>query len=208
MPFPTKLLNQGEEVLRDLRPHWFYLAPASLWLGLALVVWVALAFFVSTSGAALLAGAALFVLALANFLFAYAKWATTNFVVTDSRVIYRSGLVSKHGIEIPLDKINTVFFKQSITERLLGAGDLVIESAGERGQQAFSDIRRPQDVQQVLNQCIDSYDQRKLARMSANAPPPASTIPEEIRKLAALRDEGIISRDEFEAKKHELLGRM
>ena len=62
-------------------------------------------------------------------------------------MISRSGVVAKTGIEIPLDRINTVFFNQSFFERIIGAGDLGIESAGEGGRENFSDVRKPALVQ-------------------------------------------------------------
>ena len=64
----------------------------------------------------------------------YLKWVTTNFVITNDRIIFRQGVIAKSGIEIPLDRVNNVNFNQSIFERMLGAGDLLIESGGEDGQ--------------------------------------------------------------------------
>src|SRR4051794_15471858 len=92
-------------------------------------------------------GAALLLFCLGWFGIRYAKWSNTNFVVTTDRVIHRVGVISKHGIEVPLERINTVFFNQSIFERLLGAGDLGIESAGGRGAETFEDGRQPASVQ-------------------------------------------------------------
>ena len=80
-------------------------------------------------------------------MYRYLTWATINFVITSDRVIYRSGLIAKHGIEIPLERVNNVSFRQGIFERMIGAGDLLIESGGEDGQQRFTDIRDPERVQ-------------------------------------------------------------
>ena len=88
-----------------------------------------------------------------------------NFVVTNERVIYRTGVVAKKGIEIPLDRINTVFFDQSLFERALGAGDVGIESAGESGRQIFDDVRKPQQVQQEIYRQMEGYDERQLLRL-------------------------------------------
>ena len=66
----------------------------------------------------------------------YLKWITTNFVITSDRLIFRHGVVAKSGIEIPLERVNNVNFNQGIFERMLGAGDLLIESGGEDGQSA------------------------------------------------------------------------
>src|SRR5262245_28126756 len=57
------------------------------------------------------------------------RWATTHFVLTTDRLIFRSGVVAKFGREIPLERINDVTFSQSLFERLVGVGDLLLESA-------------------------------------------------------------------------------
>ncbi len=95
-----------------------------------------------------------------------AKWTTTNFVVTTDRLIYRSGVLAKQGMEIPLERVNDVSFNQRIFERMLGAGDLLIESGGERGQQAFTDIRRPAVVQNEIYRQIELAQERDADRMA------------------------------------------
>ncbi len=142
----------------------------------------------------------------------YLRWTTTNFVVTSERVISRSGIVAKQGIEIPLDRINTVFFNQSLFERVIGAGDLGIESAGEGGRQTFTDIRRPNLVQNEIYRQVEGLETRRLQRMgqaaSAGAAPTELSIPEQIEKLDQLRRQGVVTEEEFQAKKRDLLDRM
>src|SRR5262249_10567310 len=73
----------------------------------------------------------------------YAKWVSTYFILTSDRIIYREGIFAKRGTEFPLQRINTIFFSQRIFERLLGLGDLKIESASKTGAEVFEDIRNP-----------------------------------------------------------------
>src|SRR4051794_10196725 len=138
----------------------------------------------------------------------YAKWANTNFVVTTDRVIHRVGVVAKKGIEIPLERINTVFFNQSIFERMLGAGDLGVESAGERGSGTFSDVRKPPLVQNEIYRQMEANSQRNLRGGPAVTQAAAASIPEQIEQLDQLRQRGVISEQEFAAKKADLLNRM
>ena len=147
---------------------------------------------------------------LAWFGVAYARWATTNFVVTSERVISRSGLVAKQGIEIPLDRINTVFFNQGVFERMVGQGDLGVESAGEGGRQDFKNIRKPNLVQNEIYRQKEALESRKLHRMgtAGAGAGTAPDIPEQNARLDQLRRDGLLSDAEFEAKKQELLGRM
>ena len=206
MPYPVDLLQPGEQIVIDLRPHWYFLVPRGAIVGglLVLLVLSAASFDVQALNVAL--GAALLV-ALVVFLFRYLTWHTTNFVLTSQRLIHRRGVIAKKGVEIPLDRINTVFFSQSVFERIIGSGDLAVESAGELGTVHFHDVHRPSAVQAEIYRQMEADEQAKR-----NNGPPASTsaesIPDQIEKLDQLRRQGIITPQEFEAKKAELLRRM
>ena len=103
---------------------------------------------------------------------------------------------------------------------MIGAGDLSIESGGETGMQRFSDIRRPSEVQNEIYHQMEENENRKFDRIDANidrklaqtGPAPAAaaqqSIPEQIERLDELRRKGLISDQEFAAKKSELLQRM
>ena len=215
MPFPTKLLNSGEAIILDLRPHWWRIFPASATLAGAVIM--GLVTLAATGNGALRILAGLVVLAtLTNFVGRYIRWTSENFVVTSERVIHRSGVIAKRGIEIPIDRVNTVFFNQSLFERVLGAGDLGVESAGEGGQQTFEAVRRPNLVQQEIYRAMEAGERQQFRAMgeataaalaggAAQTPP---TIPQQIEQLDVLRRQGAITEDEFETKKSELLDRM
>lgn len=148
-------------------------------------------------------GVLLIVVSLAYFAARWITWYSTNFVVTTDRCIYRSGVVSKRGIEIPLERINTIFFEQGIIDRLVSAGSLVIESASETGQQRFTDVRDPVHVQNTLYQEMEDNESRKFDGL--RAPSAAPSTADELSKLASLRDQGHLSDAEFEAQKARLL---
>ena len=97
----------------------------------------------------------------------YLKWATTNFVITSDRVIYRSGIIAKSGIEIPLERVNNVSFSQGIFERVIDAGDLLIESGGEDGKQRFTDIRGPERVQNLIHAQMEVNETRRCNPLAA-----------------------------------------
>ena len=211
MAFSRKLLNEDEELVLDLHPHWWFLIEPIA----ALVASVVLGVYVLSRGnppAVLEAASGVLVLVtLVWFGLRYAQWVTTHFVVTGDRLIYRHGVLAKHGIEIPLERVNTVFFSQSIFERLLGSGDLVIESAGEQGRQSFSDVRKPSAVQNEIYRQMEANENRKFDRIGTVGGPGAGagpSIPEQIDQLADLRRRGVLTDAEFEAKKADLLRRM
>ena len=214
MPFPRRLLNDHEDVVLDLHPHWWFFAwPLLALLGaVALGLWL----FGGTDVEVLQVPTGVLILvALTWFGWRYLRWVTTNFVVTTDRLIYRHGVLSKHGIEIPLDRVNTVFFRQSLFERIVGAGDLVIESASETGRQRFSNVKHPSAVQNEIYRQMEANENRKFDRvgLSAAAGTAAAadhddSIPDQIRQLDELRKQGIVSAEEFARKKAQLLDRM
>jgi uncharacterized membrane protein YdbT with pleckstrin-like domain len=208
VPFSSKLLNQGEDVILDLHPHWVYFIKSGLVFVAVLVFGAWIAFGVDDANSAVeVVSGVLVLIALGWAALTYMKWVTTNFVITTDRLIYRHGVLSKHGIEIPLERVNTVFFSQSILERMVGSGDLIIESAGELGRQNFSNVRKPSAVQNEIHKQMEANENRKFDRVRGGATA-AESIPDQIGKLDQLRQQGVLSQAEFDAKKQELLDRM
>jgi uncharacterized membrane protein YdbT with pleckstrin-like domain len=120
-------------------------------------------------------------------------------------------VISKHGVEIPLERINNINFHQRIIDRIIGAGDLDIESAGRDGQSHFDFIRHPDGVQHEIYRQMETRNMPVAMVQQAPAVAPAqpgTSVPDQIEQLARLRDAGHITDAEYEAKKGELLGRM
>lgn len=208
MGFDEKNLHRDEKIVLDLHPHWILLAK-SVALLVVLTVFGAWVYWgwdpTGTTGTIVrwITGIAVLA-ALLYFLQAWISWISTNFVVTTDRCIYREGIVSKRGIEIPLERINTIFFDQGFLDRLVRAGTLTIESAGENGVQTFENVRNPVQVQQVLYQEMEDNENRKFDRIRGPVGPQTS-VADELQKLASLRDQGHLSDAEFEAQKARLL---
>ena len=202
MPFPKRLLTEGEEVILDLRPHWIALFKPVLWTviigSVAGLVWVMAgpeSDVLTQVRIAILVVALILWIPLA--LVPAVRWRFTLFVLTNERVITRSGVIAKHSKEIPLETINDVTFGQRILERMLGAGDLVIESAGESGQNRFTDIRHPEAVQLEIYRAAEA--RKGLGR------PGGPSLADELAKLADLRDRGVLTDEEFQERKRKLL---
>ena len=91
---------------------------------------------------------------------------------------------------------------------------LRIESAGESGRQQFSNIRKPNIVQNEIYRQVEGLEDRRLQRLGraaaggAAAAPVEVSIPEQIEKLDQLRRQGVVTEEEFQTKKRELLDRM
>jgi uncharacterized membrane protein YdbT with pleckstrin-like domain len=213
MGFPPDLLSDDEDIIVDMHPHWWTIAPISALLAAVVIGGLVLVTISGDGTGWLILQALVGVAVLATlvvFGIRYARWTTTEFVVTTERVISRSGVLSKEGIEIPLDRINTVFFNQSVFERVAGSGDLGIESAGEGGRQTFTNVRKPNRVQAEIYAQKEAFEARRLDRIGAASAGAreAAGIPEQIAKLDELRRQGVLTDAEFETKKAELLRRM
>lgn len=210
MAYPRENLHPNETLVLDLHPHWWFFTPSLAGLLGSLVLGV-----VTLAGGAdwMRVPVAVIILGmLVWFGVRYAQWATTELVLTSDRLIWRTGVIAKHGIEIPLDRINTIFFTQRLLERLIGVGDLKVESASETGAQEFENMKRPARIQNEIYQQMEANENRKFDRVSAGLTNAGVTTQpdatQQLEKLAELRDRGVITEEEFQAKKTDLLGRM
>jgi uncharacterized membrane protein YdbT with pleckstrin-like domain len=219
VPYPVENLHEHEDMVLDLHPHWWTITPSALMLAASLVFGICA--LVVWDDDALRWLATIAVLAtLVWFLWRLVQLRTTHFVLTTERVIYRSGIIAKRGVEIPLDSVNAIHFEQKIWERALGLGDLRVDSASVEGVSKFENIRKPNRVQNEIYLQMEGNENRKFDRISDGlkttyvphqqqaAATPQQSITEQIEKLGELRDRGMLSEEEFQAKKAELLQRM
>lgn len=200
MRYPEKLLSPDEVIVSQFRPHWSGILKEGVLSVLVLVLvglvavldtgwgwWVVLA----------LVGAWLALVAPG-----LVRWWTSQHVITSERVIHRMGLIAKTGKEIPLEVINDIAFSQKAWERVLGTGDLPIESAGTHGQSRYSDVPRPEQVQSLIYQVRE----RRMLELEAGPPTGGESVAGQLATLARLHDQGKLTDDEFEKEKRRLLG--
>ena len=159
MAFPDKLMTENEQVVSHLHPHWSTLVPATIWLVVICVASGVLIAFLpdgSTQEPFLLAVLAVTLLLLCWLTFVpWIGWRTTHYIITNERVLIRRGILRHMGRDIPLARINDVGFVLTLRDRLVRAGTLTIESAGEQGQERLTSVPRAERVQQTINRLID-----------------------------------------------------
>jgi membrane protein YdbS with pleckstrin-like domain len=206
MPFPARLLTDGEEVVVDVRPHWWYLAGPVLVLGLVIIGAISAAVLAAPSWLDWGAIAAL-AAAVVWLVGRYIRWASTSLVVTNHRLISRTGVFVRTCREIPLPALTDISYRQSLLERVIGAGDVLLESAGRQGHEVFPDLPRPARIQQAVVAQLDRV-RRQAGAGPASGGPPGWSIPAQIEQLDTLRRRGLITDAEFQAKKTELLDRL
>ena len=165
MGFPEDVLTKDEKVEIHLHPHW----KALFWpVGLAVLVVIGLGvagfFMVPAGGGTLIGFYALAALGLILIIWLtvapWIRWRTTHYVFTNERVIMRTGVFSRQGRDIPLNRVNDVSFHHNFFERLLGCGTLTIESAGERGQVQLNSLPHVEKTQSVLYELVDADRQK------------------------------------------------
>lgn len=161
MGFNAKLLAENERIVLDLRPHVKVLAqPVFVLLAVCGAGSFTVARFTEPAARYAALGAATLVLALFAVV-PFLRWRTTHFVVTDRRVLVRTGVLSRSGRDVPLSRINDITFSHSLLERMLGTGTLVIESAGERGQVVLTDVPQVEHVQRQVYELVEETETRR-----------------------------------------------
>ena len=160
-------LSEGERFVLKLHPHWKTL----LWPSFVLVVIVAVAITVlvmlptgpNLALARIAIGVVALVAAIIWFGIPLLRWKTTSYELTTRRLRLRQGIVTRTGRDFPLIRISDVSFSHGPIDRLLGAGRLIVESAGEHGQLVLNEIPQVEDVQATLFQLVED-EQTRLAR--------------------------------------------
>jgi uncharacterized membrane protein YdbT with pleckstrin-like domain len=119
-----------------------------------------------------------------------------------------------------LDKINNVKHRQSLTGRLLGFGDLEIDTASDTGAEVFPRIANPVGFKRAIDAATSAFHAAAAAGRPAApppvaapaaapaAPPAATTGADRLRDLKRLLDDGLISQAEFDAKRQQILDKM
>jgi uncharacterized membrane protein YdbT with pleckstrin-like domain len=162
MAYPDELLSENEHVVIHKHPHWKMLVLPVLVLLVTVGVGAYLASLVYSQSWHLIVWIALAAVAAALIIWLtivpLIRWRTTHFVVTTQRVLVREGVLSRSGIDIPLTRVNSVQFRHTFFQRLLGCGTLVIESASDEPLE-FDDIPQVERVHSTLYRELHDDDE-------------------------------------------------
>jgi membrane protein YdbS with pleckstrin-like domain len=127
-----RYLLPTEQQVIAVRRHWARLLEAGLTTlaGLLLLFWLDNVLPLSMSGArtVLLAG---WVVLAGRLVWKLMEWRADWFVVTDRRLLLRSGLITRRVAMMPLMKVTDMSYSRPPVGRVLGYGEIVLESAGQ-----------------------------------------------------------------------------
>jgi uncharacterized membrane protein YdbT with pleckstrin-like domain len=166
-------LTAEEQPVLLLHPHWKTLIRPILVAVLVVAIALVAEVLIPGGSAAVAArgavGAVAVLVLMVWLIVPFLRWRTTTYELTTRRLRTRYGIVTRRGRDIPLTRINDVSFEKGVLDRLLGAGRLVVESAGEHGQIVLRDIPHVEYVQATLFRLVED-EQRRLERDQRNQP--------------------------------------
>jgi len=170
VPISRRVLADDEEVLVDLRPHWVFFAGPVILTAVAVAVAITIAVEFPTAPVAVAGVLAALVAAPLLWLAArVVRWLGISLVVTTARILYRQGIFGRDMVQLRLQRVTEVHFAQTLVDRLIGSGRLLVEITGG-DPMVLDDVRRPRALQRVINRQLDEL---------ASARPYAGAIPGE-----------------------------
>ncbi|HEX4964997.1 MAG TPA: PH domain-containing protein [Thermoanaerobaculia bacterium] len=195
-------LQPGEEILYRAHVTRLVLAPLVALLAVVLAFTTFAWFALHSAPAAIVSGllAVALGLVLAWRLFRLNAY---EYVLTNHRVIQQTGILAKRSMDTRLDKINNIEHRQTLLGRVLNYGDVEVDSASETGICRFPNIANPLEFKRAILAAAEQYRSGGVPQMAA-----APSGAERLRQLKALLDDGLISHEEFEVKRKELLAQL
>jgi len=195
-------LQPGEEILYRAHVTRLTQAPLVAWLAVVLAFTIFAWFGLHNGPAATIGGllAVIFGLVLAWRFF---RLNTYELVVTNHRVILQTGILAKSSMDTRLDKINNIEHRQSLVGRLFNYGDVEIDTASETGVSRFHNVANPLELKRTIMVAAEQYRSGGSGGPAQIAAGPSGA--ERLRQLKSLLDDNLISKEEFEVKRRELL---
>jgi len=156
-------LRQDEKLLFETRKHWFFLL-IPFFIAVALIILSLYIYFKleEKSNLYLLIP----ILSLLYFIFRYYSWRNDLWAVTNIRVIDESGVFTINSKESPIDKINNVAYRQTVIGRILGYGDVQIQTAAEMGETSYTSISHPDKLKEALSNAMELYKETQLNKQA------------------------------------------
>ncbi len=200
MSFTKKQLLPGENLVILIHEHWLVLARPSIVNIVVLGLLIALGMNLGKMWPLYF-----YPLPLAYLLWEVWDRSRREYIVTNRRVVKQEGVLSVSSFDAPLDKINNVFHEQSLLGRMLGYGNVGLETASEQGTTMFYRIPSPVEFKNTI---VHNREVYTSSARSGDGTSPAEDVPRLIQDLASLRERNIITAEEFEVKKRALLDKI
>lgn len=206
-----RLLGEHEKFVLITREHWFTLVGA-IFVEIVLVLvilaaTIALSIFINHYATIFaLVGLIIFLIPVVSMVREILDWSNRQYVITNRRVIQISGIFNKNVTDSSLEKVNDVKLEQSALGRLFNFGDVEILTASELGANLFKRIAKPIQFKTAMLNAKERLDRDMSTGFEEHSQ--TNDIPGMIAQLDNLRKQGVLTEEEFAAKKSELLAKM
>jgi len=198
------MLGENERIILVTRQHGFVLFSSIIAeIVVVLIVLVAISALTVANPVAAF-GFLLILVPLVIMTHDILAWTNRQYIVTNRRVIQISGIFNKDVFDSSLEKVNDVKMTQSFFGRLFDYGDVEIMTASETGDNLFKRIGDPVKFKTAMLNAKEKLGYEGTGSHAQRA----ESIPAQIAELDELRKQGILTDEEFKAKKKELLAKM
>ena len=202
-----EMLGENEQILLRARKHWSVLfgnIVLEIFLIIALIV-ISFILLPLVAFPVVPLGLLLVIVPLIGMVRDVLIWYNRQYIVTNRRVIQTAGVFSKDVVDSSLEKVNDVKLSQSFWGRMFDYGDIEILTASEVGANVFRSIGGPIEFKTAMLNAKErlGFDGEMGAQDRGSG-----DIPSLIAALDNLRKKGIISEEEFQQKKMELLSKL
>lgn len=211
--YMNQLLGEYEKIILDTRQHPFVLISAIL-LEIFLVIifsTILIILVLARNEPLIWAGFLVLIIPIASMVRDILVWSNRQYIVTNRRVIQISGVINKNVTDSSLEKVNDVKLIQSFWGRLFNFGDVEILTASELGINRFKRIGNPVHFKTAMMNAKEEMgrdDDDRVRGSSTGAPASLNDIPRLISDLDDLKQKGVLSEEEFQRKKTDLLGKI
>lgn len=158
---PTPLMP-GERSIALVRQHWSVVAGhvlgALVVIVVAIVLNAVLPSHIGSLSITTVKTVIALILIVASVLWAglrLLRWRFATYHLTDKRIVMEGGILSRTAETIPLDRIQNTVIHRPIGDRLIGAGDIEIKSAGRDGVEVLHRIPK---AEQFYNELLTAMN--------------------------------------------------
>jgi uncharacterized membrane protein YdbT with pleckstrin-like domain len=213
------MLGDREQIIHTARQHWFILI-SSITVEVVLILIFLAAMVISATmfpafaPITIVVGFVLILIPFVTMMRDILTYTNHRYVVTNRRVIQLSGILDKTVTDSSLEKVNDVKMTQSALGRIFDFGDIEILTASELGVNQFKRIEKPVSFKTAMINAKERLESGEgqthsdIRGPGTVEPGKAQSLPELLAQLEALRQQGILTQAEFEAKKAQILSRL
>jgi uncharacterized membrane protein YdbT with pleckstrin-like domain len=210
--YVENLLGEHEKIMMVARQHWFTFIQAILVeiLFIVIILTLVTVLLILTPYKIIAFGYFLLIIPFVGMARDYIDWSSRQYIITNFRVVQVWGIVNKNVIDSSLEKVNDVKMDQSFFGRIFNFGDIEILTASELAPNLFRHIGDPVHFKTTMLNAKERLEHEGTRPDEVKTAEEAdrSDIPALIEQLHNLRERGVLTEEEFQKKKAELLTKM